>query len=203
MPETAMIWNAILTIAGGSLVWWIRGVSMKIDSIEKEVYDARTEMAKEYASKKDLRVGMDDLAKRFDKLEEKIDTILLKVKVNDQKKEKHMPKVGKKKFPYTAKGKAKAKAYAKKTGKKMKSKKYQKGETIMPMRSTYKKSKTMKQKGQAKKTSAKAMKSSKVGIRTKARMKASRRKSLARSQCDHEKKMSVVWESTIPRQVLS
>ncbi len=39
----------------------------------------------------------------------------------------------------------------------------------------------MKQKGQAKKTSAKAMKSSKVGIRTKARMKASRRKSLARS----------------------
>lgn len=30
-----------------------------------------------------------------------------------------MPKVGKKKFPYTAKGTAAAKAYAKKTGKKM------------------------------------------------------------------------------------
>lgn len=30
-----------------------------------------------------------------------------------------MPKVGKKKFPYTAKGKAAAKSYAKKTGKKM------------------------------------------------------------------------------------
>jgi len=30
-----------------------------------------------------------------------------------------MPKVGKKKFPYTAKGKAAAKAEAKKTGKKM------------------------------------------------------------------------------------
>ena len=56
---------------------------MKIDSIEKEVYDTRTEMAKEYASKKDLRVNMDDFAKRFDKLEEKLDTILLKVKVND------------------------------------------------------------------------------------------------------------------------
>jgi hypothetical protein len=35
-----------------------------------------------------------------------------------------MPKVGKKKFDYTAKGKAKAKAYAKKTGKKMVKKKY-------------------------------------------------------------------------------
>jgi len=31
-----------------------------------------------------------------------------------------MPKVGKKEFPYTAKGKAMAKAEAKKTGKKMK-----------------------------------------------------------------------------------
>ena len=30
-----------------------------------------------------------------------------------------MPKVGKKSFPYTSKGKAVAKAYAKKTGKKM------------------------------------------------------------------------------------
>tara|TARA_R110000824_G_scaffold19467_9_gene75322 strand:- start:1829 stop:1933 length:105 start_codon:yes stop_codon:yes gene_type:complete len=33
-----------------------------------------------------------------------------------------MPKVGKKKFDYTAKGKKKAKAYAKKTGKKIKKK---------------------------------------------------------------------------------
>ena len=34
-----------------------------------------------------------------------------------------MPKVCKKKFSYTKKGKAKAKTYAKKTGKKIKSKK--------------------------------------------------------------------------------
>lgn len=35
-----------------------------------------------------------------------------------------MPTVGGKKFAYTKKGKAAAKKYAKKTGKKMKSKKY-------------------------------------------------------------------------------
>jgi hypothetical protein len=35
-----------------------------------------------------------------------------------------MPKVGKKKFAYTKAGKKKAKAYAKKTGKKVRSKKY-------------------------------------------------------------------------------
>ena len=43
-----------------------------------------------------------------------------------------MPKVGTKKFAYTAKGKAAAKAYAKKTGKKVKSKtkKYSYGRQI-------------------------------------------------------------------------
>tara|TARA_R110002167_G_scaffold365975_2_gene592272 strand:+ start:663 stop:770 length:108 start_codon:yes stop_codon:yes gene_type:complete len=35
-----------------------------------------------------------------------------------------MPKVGKKNFAYTTKGKADAKKHAKKTGKKVKSKKY-------------------------------------------------------------------------------
>ena len=35
-----------------------------------------------------------------------------------------MPMVGKKKYPYTKAGKKKAKAYAKKTGKKMKKGKY-------------------------------------------------------------------------------
>ena len=34
-----------------------------------------------------------------------------------------MPRVGKKKFPYTTKGKAAAKKYAKKTGKKVKKRK--------------------------------------------------------------------------------
>lgn len=83
MEDMTMIWNAILTVAGGSLVWWIRGVSVKIDEIERNVYEAKTEMAREYASKKDLRLSMDDLARRFDKLEEKIDTVLIKIKVND------------------------------------------------------------------------------------------------------------------------
>ena len=35
-----------------------------------------------------------------------------------------MPKVGKKKFPYTKTGKKAAKSYAKRTGKKVNSKKY-------------------------------------------------------------------------------
>jgi len=43
---------------------------------------------------------------------------------SDSTQEYIMPTVGKKKFPYTAKGKKQAKAYAKKTGKKTKKKGY-------------------------------------------------------------------------------
>jgi len=42
---------------------------------------------------------------------------------SNNKKENAMPKVGKKEFPYTAKGMAMAKAEAKKSGVKMKNKK--------------------------------------------------------------------------------
>ena len=83
MGDMTMIWNAILTVAGGSLVWWIRGVSVKIDEIERTVYETKTEMAREYGCKEDLRRGMDDLGRRFDKIEEKIDTVLIKIKVSD------------------------------------------------------------------------------------------------------------------------
>ena len=51
----------------------------------------------------------------------------------------------------------------------------------MPMRSTYKKSKSMKQKGQSKKTSAAAMKSKKGTVYSNARMKSARRKSLKKT----------------------
>jgi hypothetical protein len=43
--------------------------------------------------------------------------------IKHRKEENPMPKVGKKSFPYTAKGKAMAKAEAKKTGKKVAMKK--------------------------------------------------------------------------------
>ena len=51
--------------------------------------------------------------------------IALGMKVLENEQENAMPKVGKKHYPYTAKGKAAAKAASKRTGKKMtKKKKY-------------------------------------------------------------------------------
>ncbi len=82
MPDTAMIWNLLLTLGCGSFIWWIRGLSNKIDSLEKNLFETKEDVAKNYASKSDMRVSMDDLAKRFDKLEEKLDAILLKIRID-------------------------------------------------------------------------------------------------------------------------
>ena len=41
----------------------------------------REHLAQEYVSKKDFRQGMDDFGKRFDKLDAKIDTLIMKIKV--------------------------------------------------------------------------------------------------------------------------
>ena len=82
MPDTAMIWNLLLTLGCGSFIWWIRGLSNKIDSLEKNLFETKEDVAKNSASKSDMRVSMDDLAKRFDKLEEKLDAILLKIRID-------------------------------------------------------------------------------------------------------------------------
>lgn len=81
MPDSTMIWNLLLTLGCGSFVWWIRGLSNKIESLEKNLFETKEDVAKNYASKSDMRVSMDDLAKRFDKLEEKLDAIFLKIRI--------------------------------------------------------------------------------------------------------------------------
>ena len=82
MPDSTMIWNLLLTLGCGSFVWWIRGLSNKIESLEKNLFETKEDVAKNYASKSDMRVSMDDLAKRFDKLEENLDAILLKIRID-------------------------------------------------------------------------------------------------------------------------
>ena len=82
MPDSTMIWNLLLTLGCGSFVRWIRGLSNKIESLEKNLFETKEDVAKNYASKSDMRVSMDDLAKRFDKLEEKLDAILLKIRID-------------------------------------------------------------------------------------------------------------------------
>jgi len=80
MADMAMIWNGILTLAIGSFMWWIRGVNASKDEMEKMIYETREKIATEYVSKNDFEHRADDILKRFDKLEDKLDAFLQRVK---------------------------------------------------------------------------------------------------------------------------
>ena len=75
-----MLWNAILTLAVGAFLWWIRGTNNDIDKLREDLKehalsDAKTRefMATNYSTRKEVFNEINKLLARFDKLEEKLD----------------------------------------------------------------------------------------------------------------------------------
>ena len=78
--QDIMLWNAILTLAVGAFLWWIRGTNNDIDKLREDLKehalsDAKTRefMATNYSTRKEVFNEMNKLLARFDKLEEKLD----------------------------------------------------------------------------------------------------------------------------------
>jgi len=90
MPtDPTMLWNAILSLAAGGFMWWMRGVSQHIAYIKRRMADTREELPKIYATREELarevteiktemQRDMEKLLGRFDKLENKLDSLLAK-----------------------------------------------------------------------------------------------------------------------------
>jgi|TARA_E500000075_G_C6931759_1_gene289598 uncharacterized protein YlxW (UPF0749 family) len=76
MADMTMIWNAILTMAIGGFMWWIRSTSAAISKVKEEVAETREKMALVYATKEDVKDDMTQLMQRFDRLESKIDDMI-------------------------------------------------------------------------------------------------------------------------------
>ncbi len=76
MADMTMIWNAILTMAIGGFMWWIRSTSAAISKVKEEVSETREKMALVYATKDDVKDDMTQLLQRFDRLESKIDDMI-------------------------------------------------------------------------------------------------------------------------------
>ena len=76
MADMTMIWNAILTMAIGGFLWWIRSTSAAISNVKEEAAEAREKMALMYATKEDVKDDMQQLLQRFDRLESKIDDMI-------------------------------------------------------------------------------------------------------------------------------
>ena len=80
MQDMTMIWNAILTLAVGAFLWWIRGTNADIDKVRDDLKDhalsdakTREFMATNYATKLDVNAELTKILNRFDALEKKLD----------------------------------------------------------------------------------------------------------------------------------
>ena len=76
MADMTMIWNAILTMAIGGFLWWIRSTSASISKVKDELSKTKENMAINYATKEDVKDDMSQLMQRFDRLESKIDDMI-------------------------------------------------------------------------------------------------------------------------------
>jgi len=76
MADMTMIWNAILTMAIGGFLWWIRSTSGAISKVKDELSKSKENMALMYATKEDVKDDLKQLLQRFDRLESKIDDMI-------------------------------------------------------------------------------------------------------------------------------
>jgi|TARA_A100000172_G_scaffold18320_2_gene10050 hypothetical protein len=77
--SVSMIWNAVLSLACGSFIWWVRGVNIKIDDNRKLLSRTREDIAREYALKSDVERDLKQIMDRFDRVEIKLDNLMERI----------------------------------------------------------------------------------------------------------------------------
>ena len=74
--DATLIWNLILTLGGGSFLYWMRGMSSQINEMRRSLADTREEVAKTYVTKIEVQEDMKEILNRFDRMEEKFDRFI-------------------------------------------------------------------------------------------------------------------------------
>lgn len=77
-----IIWNVILTLVIGPIVWGLSYVNKRVDTAEsvhnslwKAIAETRENIARSYVTRDDLHHDLDRIMQRFDRLEEKLDRL--------------------------------------------------------------------------------------------------------------------------------
>jgi hypothetical protein len=77
-----LIWNVILTLVVGPIVWGLSYINRRVDTSEavhnnlwKAIAETRENIARSYVTRDDLHHDLDRIMQRFDRLEEKLDRI--------------------------------------------------------------------------------------------------------------------------------
>ena len=77
-----LLWNIILTLFLGPIVWALSYVNKRVDAAEaihnslwKAIAETRENIARSYVTRDDLHHDLDRIMQRFDRLEEKLDRL--------------------------------------------------------------------------------------------------------------------------------
>ncbi len=77
-----LLWNIILTLFFGPIVWALSYVNKRVDAAEathnglwKAIAETRENVARSYVTRDDLHHDLDRIMQRFDRLEEKLDRL--------------------------------------------------------------------------------------------------------------------------------
>jgi len=70
------LWNGLLTIGGAVIVLFIKSHHSNVQRIEILLNKTREEVARDYVTKTGLTSDMDRIFDRFDRLEDKIDSLM-------------------------------------------------------------------------------------------------------------------------------
>jgi len=71
-----LLWNVGLTILIAPGTYAIANLFVRMNKVQQDVNDFRVEVAKEYVSKEDYQDSLEQVLRRFDKIESKIDRII-------------------------------------------------------------------------------------------------------------------------------
>jgi len=74
--EMDLLWNVGLTILIAPGTYAIANLFVRMNKVQQDVNDFKVEVAKEYVSKEDYQDSLEQVLRRFDKIESKIDRII-------------------------------------------------------------------------------------------------------------------------------
>jgi len=85
MPDAAMIWNLVLSAVTAGVLWWVRTVNNEINDLKEKLSQTREDVATDYALKADVDKDVQKLLDRFDRFENKLDSLIEKIIVAHSK----------------------------------------------------------------------------------------------------------------------
>jgi len=74
--EMELLWNVGLTILIAPGTYAIGNLFVRMSNAQQSINDFKVEVAKEYVSKQDFQDSLEQVLRRFDKIETKIDRII-------------------------------------------------------------------------------------------------------------------------------